>query len=74
MAINTQLETFGTTSLATLILSVPVLIFLSRQTKQIYSIFVPFSGVVLLTVAWFTLVSRAVPQPYLVRLPGYFFF
>ncbi|KAG5928414.1 hypothetical protein E4U42_000710 [Claviceps africana] len=68
MASNTRLETFSTTSLVTLILFSPVVVFLSRQTearKHICGILVSFSCVILLSVAWFTLVSHAVPQPYL---------
>ncbi|KAG5983121.1 hypothetical protein E4U55_000765 [Claviceps digitariae] len=65
MASNTPFDMFSTASLATLILSVPAMVLLARQTKQLISIFLAFSFVILSSVSWFTLVSHAVPQPYL---------
>ncbi|KAK2599963.1 glucosyltransferase [Conoideocrella luteorostrata] len=65
MANETQLERFGAASLATLVLSVPLVLLLSRGTKQKFSVFLPFSLLVLLSVVWLTLVSHTVSQPYL---------
>ncbi|QPH17901.1 hypothetical protein C2857_002817 [Epichloe festucae Fl1] len=65
MAANIHFGTFSATSLAALSLSVPLLLFVSRGAKQPLRIFFSLSSVLLLSVAWFTLVSQTVPQPYL---------
>ncbi|KAG6059134.1 hypothetical protein E4U17_006886 [Claviceps sp. LM77 group G4] len=65
MIAHTHFAAFSGTFLATLGLSIPTIIFLSRQNKQARSIFVSFSFIILASVAWSTLVSHAVPRPYL---------
>ncbi|KAG6036546.1 hypothetical protein E4U19_003166 [Claviceps sp. Clav32 group G5] len=65
MIAHTHFAAFSGTFLATLGLSIPIIIFLSRQNKQARSIVVSFSFIILASVAWSTLVSHAVPRPYL---------